>query len=437
MFDIGNHVRAGSLTIGIAGMLCLLLETPSPAAEVDPSTQRVSVSSGGDQTDHVSQSAAMSTHGRYVAFISFASNLVPGDTNRAWDVFVRDRLAGTTQRVSVDSSGDQANDGSGGIAISADGRYVAFGSDASNLVPGDTNDHLDVFVHDRIAGTTRRVSVSSSGEQIDFDSSSPAISAHGRYVAFEAHDVSLSGVFVWDRRTETTQRVSVTSTGDPAEGVSNSPAISAHGRYVAFQSTASDLVPGDTNGQTDVFVRDRATGTTQRVSVTDSGAEVKNGSLAGSGPVLSAHGRYVAFGSSASDLVPGDTNGEVDLFVRDRVAGTTQRVSIGNTGAQANARSDIPALSAHGRYVAFHSPASNLVPEDTNNSWDVFVRDRVAGTTQRVSISENGAQADGTSTLPALSAHGRYVAFTSNAPNLVPADTNATYDVFVRDRGSR
>jgi Tol biopolymer transport system component len=151
--------------------------------------------------------------------------------------------------------------------------------------------------------------------------------------------------------------------------------------------------------------------------------------------VLSAHGRYVAFGSYASDLVPGDTNGEVDVFVRDRVAGTTQRVSVSNTGTQGNARSDMPALSARGRYVAFHSPASNLVLEDTNDSWDVFVRDRVAGTTQRVSISDNGAQADGTSTLPALSAHGRYVALTSNAPNLVPGDTNQTYDVFMRNRG--
>jgi len=407
-----------------------------------PSTTRVSVSSTGVQGNDESRNTptAISADGRYVAFYSFASTLVPGDTNGRSDVFVRDRVTGTTSRVSVSSSGGQGNKESFSPAISADGRYVAFHSRATNLAPGDTNGTDDVFVRDRVTDTTTRVSVSSGGAQGNGSSSGPAISPDGRYVAFISEASNLApgdtngwdDVFVRDRVTDTTTRVSVSSSGDQGNGFDFEVAISSDGRYVAFGSDATNLVPRDTNGARDVFVRDRVAGTTTRVSVSSSGGQSNDES---SYPAISADGRHVAFQSFAGNLVPGDTNGTTDVFVRDRVTGTTSRVSLNSSGGQGNGSSGGPAISPDGRYVAFASLASNLVPGDTNGTTDVFVRDRVTGTTSRVSVSSSGGQGNDLSYAPAISADVRYVAFSSDASNLVPGDTNGARDVFVRDRG--
>jgi len=408
-----------------------------------PSTTRVNVSSTGAQDSNGGFDPAISADGRYVAFVSGANNLVPGDTNNTYDVFVRDRMTGTTSRVSLSSSGGQGNDGSSTPVISADGRYVAFESLASNLVPGDTNGY-DIFVRDRLIGTTSRVSLTSSGAQGNSSSSEASISADGRYVAFESYATNLvpgdtngsRDVFVRDRLTGTTSRVSLNSSGAQGNGLSVQSAISADGRYVAYDSDASNLVPGDANGVTDVFVRDRVTGTTSRVNLSSTGVQGNGG---GYFPAISADGRYVAFASAASNLVPGDINNAGDVFVRDRGTGTTSLVSRSSSGAQGNnLGSSDPAISADGRYVAFFSDASNLVPGDTNGGYfgyDVFVRDRVTGTTSRVSVSSTGAQGNDDSYDPAISADGRYVAFISSASNLVPGDTNQAYDIFVRDRG--
>ena len=226
-----------------------------------------------------------------------------------------------------------------------------------------------------------------------------------------------------------TTRASVASDGTQGNDDSWSSALSADGRYVAFQSAAGNLVAGDTNGTWDIFVRDRTTGATTRVSVASDGTQ---GNSASSAPVLSADGRTVAFYSSASNLVVGDT-GWADVFVRDLTTGVTRRVSVASDGSQANSDSVIPALSADGRYVAFVSLASNLVAGDTNGQSDVFVRDLAMGQTVRVSFASDGAQANGWSRSPTISADGRYVAFTSTASNLVPGDTNTVEDVFVRD----
>ncbi len=407
---------------------------------------------------------ALSADGRFVAFGSDATNLVPGDTNGVSDAFVYERLSGTTERVSVSSTGAEANGTSYAPAISADGRFVAFRSDATNLVPGDTNGVSDAFVRDRMTGTTERVSVSSAGAEANGTSYAPAISADGRFVAFSSDATNLVGrdtnaavdVFVHDRLTGTTKRVSVSSTGVQANDDSFAgfaPAISADGRFVAFSSDATNLVPGDTNGQTDVFVRDRCltngvpvagcTAKTERVSVSSSRAQGNGDS---STPVLSADGRLVAFASEADDLVIGDTNHAFDVFVHDGMTGMTERVSVDSTGAQANAASIehfCPALSADGRFVAFESDATNLVPGDTNGTTDVFVRDRLAATTDRVSVDSAGAQANDRSDFPAISADGSVVAFVSTASNLVPDDTNvcgsfmtpgSCPDLFVRVR---
>jgi Tol biopolymer transport system component len=415
----------------------LLLAAIGVAEGAMAKTIRVSVRSDGSQANGLSFDPSISAGGRFVAFYSDASNLVAGDTNGTTDVFVRDRRTGTTSRVSVRSNGDQPNDGSFTPSISADGRYVAFQSDASNLVPGDTNGEADVFVHNRTTGTTSRVSVRSDGDQANGFSYGPSISSDGRYVAFHAFATNLvSGdtngagdVFVHDRTTGTTSRVSVGSNGEQVNGNSFYPSISADGRSVAFVSYASNLVPGDTNGKADVFVHDRQTGTTSRVSVRSNGDQANN--RRSEAPSISADGRFVAFVSLASNLVSGDTNGRADVFVHDRTTGKTSRVNVRSNGDQANNGLD-PSISAAGRYVAFRSGAPNLVPGDTNRKTDVFVHDRTTGTTIRVNVRSNGDQANGNSFSPSISGDGRFVAFHSFASNLVPGDTNGWYDVFVR-----
>jgi Tol biopolymer transport system component len=409
----------------------------------------VSVDSGGTQGNYESGAASISADGRYVAFDSRATNLVPGDTNGTWDAFIRDRQSGTTERVSVDSGGAQGNGLSGGSSISADGRYLAFVSSATNLVPGDTNGALDVFVRDRQSGTTERVSVDSGGAQGNGVSYLSSISSDGRYVAFRSYAQNLVpgdtngtwDVFVHDRQSGTTERVSVDSSGGQGNGndwYNDRLSISADGRYVAFYSSGTNLVPGDTNGTWDVFVRDRQNGTTERVSVDSGGAQ---GNDLSRSPAISADGRYVAFRSFAQNLVPGDTNGTWDVFVHDRQSGTTERVSVDSSGGQAygdnyNTGNLYLSISADGRYVAFSSAAINLVPGDTNLSDDVFVRDRQSGTTERVSVDSSGTQGNGWSNYPSISADGRYVAFTSGATNLVPGDTNLYEDAFVRERNT-
>ncbi|HXZ56701.1 MAG TPA: hypothetical protein VEG40_03860 [Gaiellaceae bacterium] len=427
---------------------------PARPAASSATTTLVSVSTSGEQSNYYSWAIGISANGRFAVFSSEASNLVPHDTNKQSDVFVRDRLAGTTTRVSVTSSGGEAHQsphefgGSREGGISANGRYVVFVSDATNLVPRDTNRLFDVFVHDRVSGKTQRVSVSSAGRQGNGSSGEPAISADGRFVVFMSTASNLVArdsnrqwdMFVHDRVTGKTQRVSVSSAGRQANGESDVAAISTHGRYVAFSSLASNLVPRDTNHNEDIFVRDRRTGKTQRVSVSSSGKQSKGrrGVSDSVAPVISGNGRYVAFKSAASNLVPHDTNRVGDMFVHDRLTGKTQRVSVSSTGAQANGDvGSLPAISADGRYVVFGSFASNLVPGDSNGAGDVFVHDRVTHLTLLASLSSSGEQGNDTSYAEAgaLSADNRYLVFSSWAHTLAP-DTNPNPDVFVRDFGA-
>lgn len=371
------HRIALTLALFLTSATVLQLSAPARAAAAE--TTRVSVSSAGAEGNGNGYSTSTSADGRFVAFVSNASNLIGGDTNGLPDVFVRDRRAGSTRRVSVSSAGAQGNGNSFSPSISADGRFVAFYSSASNLVGGDTNGSYDVFVRDRQTGKTRRVSVSSAGSQGD--------------------------------------------------GRSSAPSISANGRLVAFESLASNLVGGDTNGSSDVFVRDRRTDTTRRISVSSAAVQGDGASV---DPSISPDGRLVAFGSLASNLVGGDTNGSSDVFVRDRQTGKTRQVSVSSAGTGGNGQSHAPSISFDGRFVAFYSDASNLVGADANGTFDVFVRDRQTGRTRRVSVSSTGVEGDGVSTSPSISADGRFVSFDSLASNLVGGDTNGAYDVFVR-----
>jgi Tol biopolymer transport system component len=414
-----------------------LLTCAAPAQ----TTLRVSVDSNGAQADASSSMSALSADGRFLAFQSAATNLVPGDTNAKTDVFVHDRYTGLTERVSIENAGAQANRDSFSPAISADGRFVAFTSGATNLVLGDTNHVRDVFVRDRQNGTTERVSVDSNGNEAWIESSAPSISGDGRLVAFYSlastlvvPDTNDAGdIFVHDRVTGLTQRVSISSSGAQADAESGAPMISADGRWVVFGSAATNLVPGDTNGAWDVFVYDLWSSTIERISVDSSGAQANSSS---SSQAISADGRFVAFSSTASNLVAGDTNGVGDVFVRDRRNGTTERRSVDSNGLQANAASQDCALSADGRLLLFLSYATNLVASDSNGQVDVFLHDCQTGETTRVDLSTLGTQTNGSSLLPALSADGRFAAFSSYATTLVAGDTNSAVDVFVRDRGA-
>jgi Tol biopolymer transport system component len=417
---------------------------PARAAPDDPGEariQRVSVAHTGAQAALDSNNTAygIGADGRYVFFLSNDPNLAPGDPNGTGGMYARDLRADTTIRIT--GTGPQADP----VPAGARGRYVAFASMASDLVPGDTNHGFaDVFVRDLRTGTTTRASVSSTGGQGSGDSLGPNMSADGRYVTFSSFAPNLVrgdrngerlDAFVHDLRTGTTTLASPSYTGPGGDNETGAAAITADGRYVTIVSAASNLVPGDTNNAYDVMIRDRTAGTTRLVSVSSTGERGNGDSF---NAATTPDGRYLAFMSHATNLTPGDTNNAADIFVRDLRTGTTRMISTatgGSTGGSANGDSHEPAISADGRYVTYYSHASNLTPGDTNNARDVYLWDRHTSATTRISVGRDGAEPDGWSTQPKISADGRYIAFTSQAANLVPGDTNGTYDVFVHDRG--
>ena len=453
--DGARHTAVGtiSMTINPGSSALTVTTTTLPAAVVtQPYTATLTATGGaapltwsiasGSLPLGLSLSASGSISGTPTTLGSASFTAAVSDSSGAattaaltLDVIAGPPPSGTMQRVSVASDGTEGDNNSNAPSVSADGRYVAFGSAAANLVPGDTNGATDVFVHDRVTGATERVSVASDGtegtrgnNQPTLNSSdAPSISADGRYVAFESVAPNLvpgdtngeADVSVHDRVTGATTRVSVASDGTEAVGESTfpvlvAPSISADGRYVAFESAASNLVPGDTNGEADVFVHDRVTGATTRVSVASDGTEATGGYfIVPNAPAISADGRYISFDTAASNLVPGDTNGMTDVFVHDRVTGATTRVSVASDGTQGDFHSDAPSISSDGRYIAFETGASNLGSTVAGNS-NVLVHDRVTGVTSNASIASivNGfpfADCRG----PSISADGRYVSFTS------------------------
>ena len=422
------------VTVLVVGFLGLGLSVGT--AQAAPATERSSVTSAGVQANDDSGNPAINATGRYVAFQSGATNLVPGDKGAGFDVFVRDRVAGTTSLASVASTGGYANGGNSEPNLSADGRYVTFSSSASDLVAGDTNGQSDVFVRDLVAGTTRLVTPGANGF-----SGRPGISPNGRYVAFIAGASNLvagdtNGVndaFVADLTTGAIARASVSTAGVQAnaEAYAMPTAVSDNGRVV-FRSGATNLVADDTNGRWDLFVRDSVAGTTVRVNLNSVGAQTQGDVF---DEAITADGRYVSFTSYATDLVGGPWVGGPEVYVRDLRLGATSKASYGAGTTQANGWSDQAAISPNGRYVTFRSVATNLVAGDTNEAADVFLRDRQASTTTRVSVSTSGAQITSSvgNGFPTVSNDG-VVTFASDATNLVAGDTNNADDIFVRTR---
>jgi len=450
-----------------------------PAGSVTPPVTppativRASVSTSGAQGDNASTLAALSGDGRFVVFASLSSSLVAGDTNGVRDIFLRDTCFGaagctpSTTRISVATDGTQADGESSFSAISADGRFVAFVSLATNLVANDTNGVADIFLRDTCFGavgctpSTTRVSVSSTGIEGSSASTLPAISGSGRFIAFESASNNLvtsdtngvTDIFLRDTCfgaagcTPSTTRVSVATNGSEGSAVSGGASLSSDGRFVAFHSFANNLVTGDNNGAFDVFLRDTCFGvagctpSTTRVSVSTAGAEGSSGSVLQL-PSISGDGRFIAFESLSDNLVSGDTNGVNDIFLRDTCFGaavctpSTTRVSVSTAGAEGSSASSFAVISANSRFVAFHSISNNLVSGDTNGLIDIFVRDTCFGaagctpSTIRVSVSATGAEADADSFRANLSDAGGFVSFHSSASTLVSNDTNGVSDVF-------
>ncbi|MFN2643268.1 MAG: Ig-like domain-containing protein [Actinomycetota bacterium] len=413
-----------------------------PAIGAESSTELISVSITGESGNDWAGDSDISSDGRYVAFRSSASDLVSGDSPSS-DIFVRDRLTGSTTR--------EAQDVWDAPVISGDGRFLVFTSPDDTLVPGETNQRYDydIFLKDLVTQQLSRVSVSSLGEEANGDSGYAAISEDGRFVAFEstasnlvpgdtntcdenATPGSCPDIFLHDMQTGETSLVSVSSQGEQSNGASYFPCVSQDGRYVAFQFYGDNLVPNDTNADSDVLVRDRSTGITLLASVSSLGVQ---GNAFSWGPALSSDGRYVTFMSGATNLVPNDGNATQDIFVRDLVTSESKRISLSDFGAEADGSNISPQISSNGRYIAFWSEASNLVGDDSNGAPDAFVFDQTRAQLGRVSVSPEGAQGNGGSFTPSVANDGTAV-FDSRASNFSPVDHNQTSDVFVHTPAS-
>lgn len=421
-----------------------LFSSLAPAQSILPVTSRASTTPAGLAGDKASRHGTLSFDGNIVAFESAATDLVAGDTNGTWDVFVRNRSAGFTERISVGPFGTEANGPSEGAAISDDGRFVAFESTATNLVAGDTG-WRDVFLRDRLMNSTTRVSLGMGGVEPNGDSRAAKISPDGGFVLFQSSATNLvpgdtngvDDVFLYDHQAGTIERVSVSSSGAQANQPSFPASLSSGALKCAFWSDASNLVRGDTNNVSDVFVRNRTSATTERVSLgpptpaEPAGAQLLQPNAEGS---LSASGQLLAYYSNSPDIVPGDTNGDSDIFVRDLATGATELCSKTSLGAPAGGGSYHASLSRDGRFVAFESFADDLTP--VGNAWgaDAFLFDRATGFTAQVSLASTGQADHVMSLFPAISGDGHAVAFHSDGGQLVKPDGNHTDDVFVHER---
>ncbi|MCD9195867.1 TolB family protein [Streptomyces albireticuli] len=359
--------------------------------------ERVSQSSDGAPGDAPSQNPAVSGDGRYVVFDSASSNLDPRDANSDEDVFVHDRVTGRTSLLTPPPAAAGASGNSGHAAISADGRYVAFQSSREDLVPGDTNGRVDVFVQDRWAHTIKKVSGRQDGSQSVDASSGPTMSADGNLIGFRtgARNVSdrpdpepesagpttyRSHMFAYfNMRTGKLAQAGYTPDGTMAVVLYDDYAFSPDGRYAVY--AAAGLIPTSPpeasrasctlfkRYKTDIYVRDLKTNTVRLITTPVDGTATANSDSVH--PRISGDNRTVVFSSKASNLVPGDTNGQSDVFAHDLRTGSTRRISVRPDGGQLTEASYTPVIGWN-RTVGFTSDSADLVAGDTNASSDVF-----------------------------------------------------------------
>ncbi|MFJ5062513.1 TolB family protein [Streptomyces nigra] len=422
------RLRALVTVLVLAAGGAVLTGPGAGAAPGAPSVERVTVSATGEQGDGHASAPALSADGRFAAFSSDVAHLVPGDTNGDTDVFVRDARTGAVERVSVASDGTQADQGSSLRDISADGRYVLFGSRASDLVPWETPPAdagaEDVYLHDRRTGTTERISVAFDGGSAY--SAGARLSADARYVFFNAKADRMEegardlfgAVYVHDRRTGRTERVSNTDRPTDAALLQD---VSADGRYVLY----TQPVPRSSNGVT--WVHDRRTGTEEQVNVKADGSPATRYAMPAT---LSADGRTVAFENWDEDLLPGGGPDASDLYVRDLRRDVTRRIDAGPDGETSP---DRPVVSADGRYVGYE--ATPRLPDGSAGPANVYLRDLRTGGTRLISASVTGGPVtDEPVYVTSVSAGAERVTLGSASAQLVAGDTNEAVDGFVRHR---
>ena len=420
---------------------------------VDATMERINLSWEGNETSGLVFSPEISPDGSTGAFVSWSRTLVPNDTNSFADVFVVDRQTDTIERGSLASDGSQSNGASAEPSLSQNGRYLAFESSATNLVPGDTNGFSDIFVRDLEGQSTERVSLRSDGSQSEAGGSGayssagshePKITPDGRWVVYTSNSTDLvpddtnqlSDIFLYDRQTAATERVSVGSSGEQMALWCRNATISADGRYVAFRGDyyaggmpGQEPGEGPTENSTYAYLKDRETGA---LTLINGGLNGQVEPTLGTGhPWISSNGNYVTYSSFQQDLVANDTNGYNDVFVYETQTGSVERVSVGSDGSESDGSSEQPTISGDGSVVVFRSFATNLVSDDANWSGDIFGHDRQTGQTQRLSMGHDGSEADADSYWPHIDDSGWAVAFESYASNLVPDDTNGGKDIFV------
>lgn len=433
---MGGFAKASS-----AGLILTILLFGGVRAWSEPTMASVGI--GGIQGNGSSAYPSLSADGRYLVFASAASNLVLGDANQKSDIFRLDVIAGfsppSITRVS-NGLNAEANDDSDYPTVSSDGRYVVFQSTANNLVSLDGNNARDVFRKDMVAGTTVLVSSAIGGGSANGDSSWAAVSRDGRYITFasDASDIvaddtnAKRDIFRKDMSTGTVVRISVASDGTQANDASQRSTISGDGRYVLFHSDASNMVSGDTNGTRDVFLRDNVNSSTSRVSLTSSGAQAPPGASSEVGG-LSADGRYLLFSAQGS-FIAGVTGTSRQLYRYDTQTSTLILVST-TSGQEGNGPSGEltwnTTISDNGRYVMFDTLATNLV-DNFYEKRQIAVRDTVDETTHQVSYNEHVSEAGNSdSNHPSIAAAGDIVAFASDATNLTQLDSNLSSDILV------
>lgn len=430
----------------VATFVTLLVSVSLAATNIDGdySLFRASVGTGDVQGNGPSYHANTSYDGRYVAFESYAQNWVydgPANQPNYADIFLRDLETDQTSKLTTGLVGGTANDKSFGPTLSFDGRYIVYDSYASNLVQGDTNganpwavDGLDIFLYDQVLGTTQRVSLNYAGEQI-MGNSAGLISGDGRYIVFASDGpnvmsatstTNVSHFYIRDWQTGAIERITNPMDGGDPGVLAISPSYDA--QYIAYSADGGNIVPNDTNNALDIFLYNRQTGTTTLVSKSLSGS---SGNGPSNQPQITPSGNYIVFMSFASDLVPGDTNNVEDIFLYETATGNIQRVSVSENGQEANGKNREPAICEGGRYVAWTSSATNLIAGDNNGFMDVYFYDVVKDEIRLASVDTNGFPADNNAHRSSLSPDCRYIAFASDADNIILNDTNGLRDIFM------
>lgn len=423
--------------IGTAIASVIATQAPLLKSQVSSRAQPPTTTASGGTLPGDSRAPAISADGAWVVFESDASDLVPDDTNGVCDIFRVSRLGGALERVSVSMDGAQADGPSFGATVSGDGGRVAFASDATNLVPQDTNGCTDVFVRAYPQGSVFRASVGPRRLQASGPSSAPHLADNGKWLVFASTAMNLTAddtngvadIFRYELRSAAVERVSLASTGAQGQAASREPQISGNGTWIAFTTEADDLALHDANGKADALVNALPEGRTWCVSLTAADAKPAGGAA----PSLSHTGRRIAFVSESPDIVAADRNAVADVFVRYMDEKRTVRISCSPAGDDADGPSGEPRISADGQFVVFSSLAGNLAPGDANGVRDVFLCDLQTLRLTRISVAPGGDPADGASSAPDISADGRFVVYQSAATNLTPGDTNGRIDIFVYD----